>query len=298
MWFKNLLIYRLTRSIDWSKIENSLSEFAFHPCGPQDVKRFGWASPLKGSGLFTHIADGNILIKAQLEEKLLPRPVIKEVAQEKIDKIESEKKSRLSSKEKRAIKDDVVIELIPRAFSRKSYHNAIIFPKLNIIAVDASTFKSAENLLSLLRKSLGSLPVVPILPKKPLSTTMTNWIQEDAAPNGFTIGDSAELKSIRQDGGIVKCAQQDLSSGEIRSHIDNDKLFYKLNINWQDHIDFILCDDFSIKRLHFSDNLKEQNADISNEDFAARFDADFCLLCGELSKLINDLFSKIGVATD
>ena len=50
MWFKNLMIYRLTKPLDWTldKLQNALSDCEFHPCGAQEQSKFGWVSPLSG----------------------------------------------------------------------------------------------------------------------------------------------------------------------------------------------------------------------------------------------------------
>jgi recombination associated protein RdgC len=54
----------------------------------------------------------------------------------------------------------------------------------------------------------------------------------------------------------------------------------------------------AIKRIKFFDVLQEQNDDIDKADVAAKIDADFALMAGELNRLINDLFGQFSLNTN
>ncbi|MCE2570941.1 recombination-associated protein RdgC [Motilimonas eburnea] len=297
MWFKNLQIYRFTRPFEHSieALENTLADFEFAPCGSQDISKFGWVKPLGKFGqTLTHGADGNILLCVKKEEKMLPGPVIKDMVEEKALALEDAQGRPLKKKEKDALKEDIIMELLPRAFSRTSQTFAWISPKSDLLVVDASSSKKAEELISLLRKCLGSLPVVPLGLTTPPELTMTDWLNEGNIPAGFNIEDEAELRSALEHGGIIRCKQQDLTAEEIKAHLDADKLVTKLALNWQENVSFILGEDMAIKRVKFSDVLREENEDISGDDFAARFDADFALMTGELENFIPALVEALG----
>ena len=66
-------------------------------------------------------------------------------------------------------------------------------------------------------------------------------------------------------------------------------------MEWTETVSFVLGDDLCLKRLKFSEELREQNDDVgTNGDHAARADADFALMTGELSRFIPELIAALG----
>ncbi|CAI2476664.1 Recombination-associated protein rdgC [Serratia liquefaciens] len=297
LWFKNLMVYRLSREValNADEMEKQLSAFAFTPCGSQDMAKTGWVFPMGShSDALTHAVNGQIVICARKEEKILPSPVIKQELQAKIERLEGEQHRKLKKTEKDALKDEVLHSLLPRAFSRFNQTFMWIDTVNDLIMVDAASAKRAEDTLALLRKSLGSLPVVPLTMESPIELTLTEWVRSGELPAGFIIQDEAELKAILEDGGVIRCKKQNLISDEIAVHIEAGKLVTKLAVDWQERIQLVLADDGSLKRLKFADTLREQNDDIDRDDFAQRFDADFILMTSELAALIKNTIEALG----
>ena len=48
LWFKNLMVYRLSREISLraEEMEKQLASMAFTPCGSQDMAKMGWVPPM------------------------------------------------------------------------------------------------------------------------------------------------------------------------------------------------------------------------------------------------------------
>ena len=293
-WFKNVMFYRLTKSLDWTsqKLQTALEQEIFHPCGQSDMSKFGWTNPLRGSELLHFSVGKQILLLARKEEKILPSHVVKRELDERVNLLEEKENRKLKKTEKQALKDDVTAMLLPRAFSKTQQTAIWIDSETNLIYVDAASSKRAEDTLALLRKSLGSLPVVPLAFANEPTTVMTDWIAQDNLPEYLTALEEAELKA--PDDAVIRCKNHPLDSEEILSHLQKGKLVTKLALNWDEHLSFVLNDDGSLKRLKFADQIREKNDDILKEDYAQRFDADFVLMAGELAKLTENLIDDFG----
>ncbi|HHQ6627758.1 TPA: recombination-associated protein RdgC, partial [Serratia fonticola] len=206
--FKNIIIYRLSRDVDLSPetIETHLAPFALTPCGSQDMAKAGWVSPMgkRGTSLF-HAVNGQVILCARKEEKILPASVIKEEVQKQIEKIEGEQHRKLKKTERDQLKDEALQSLLPRAFSRFTSVFMWIDTISGLIVVDSPSAKRAEDVLALLRKSLGSLPVTPLTMESPIELTLTEWVRSGQAPAGFSLQDEAQLKAILEEGGTISC---------------------------------------------------------------------------------------------
>ncbi|WP_421840911.1 recombination-associated protein RdgC [Marinobacter algicola] len=298
MWFRNARVFRFTKPFETTAeaLEEKLQEDAFKPCGPQETSRQGWVSPMgKHSDLLVHSAGGYHLIALRKEEKLLPASVIKELVDEKAEMIEAEQHRKVRRKEKDELKEEVTLEMLPRAFSKNRRCYAYLAPADGVLIVDAGSSKQAEDLASTLRKSLGSLPVRPPAVEQAPAFTFTGWLNESIdLPASIELGTECELKDTSEDGGVVRCKGLDLQGDEIRSHLDAGMQVTKLSVTWDDNLSFVLDEELGIRRLKFGDTLQEKLDDVDADDAAARFDAAFSLMTLELARLIPGLLEALG----
>ncbi|MEY0596017.1 recombination-associated protein RdgC [Providencia manganoxydans] len=293
---KNLIIYRITRDIDFNNLEEQLLPLKYKPCSSLDMSQFGFIPPLGigKSECLTHRVNDQMLISLYKEEKMLPTPVINNALNKKIEKLEADQGRRLKKTERQAIKDEVIQELLPRAFSKYTRFDVWVNLTDGFIAALVSSPRRAEDCFALLRKALGSLPVVPLTMKDPIELTLTEWVRSGQLPKGFVFGEQSEMKAILEEGGIAKYTKQDLVSDEIQTNIEAGKLVTKLSLGYEDRVTFCIDDSFILSKLKFDAAFSEKNDDIGMEDYNQRFDADFFLIISELNILIKALIGSLG----
>jgi recombination associated protein RdgC len=298
MWFRNLLVYRLTQDIpfDAEALETALAAKPARSCASQELSTYGFIAPFgKGADApLVHVSGDFLLIAARKEERILPGSVVRDALKDKVDEIEAEQMRKVYKKERDQLKDEIIQTFLPRAFIRKSATFAAIAPKQGLILVDSASAKRAEDLLSTLREAIGSLPVRPLTVKIAPSATLTDWVKTQQAAPDFTVLDECELRDTHEDGGVVRCKRQDLTSDEIQLHMTAGKQVTQLSLAWQDKLSFMLDEKLVVKRLRFEDLLQDQAEQDGGDDDLGQQDASFTLMMLTLVDFLPALFEALG----
>ena len=298
MWFKNLLIYRLTQDLpfDAQVLETALATKPARSCSSQELATYGFVAPFgKGEDApLVHVSQDFLLIAARKEERILPGSVVRDALKDKVEEIEAEQMRKVYKKERDQLKDEIIQAFLPRAFIRRSATFAAIAPKQGLILVNASSPKRAEDLLSTLREVIGSLPLRPLAVKVAPSAIMTEWVKTQKAADNFFVLDECELRDTHEDGGIIRCKRQDLTSDEIQLHLSTGKVVTQLSLAWQDKLSFVLDDKLVVKRLKFEDLLQDQAEQDGGDDDLGQQDASFTLMMLTFGEFLPQLFEALG----
>ena len=296
MFFRNLMIYRLTQQIDLSGLEAALAGKRARPCASQELATYGFVAPIgKGENApLAHASQGCYLIAARKEERMLPGMVVREALQEKVEEIEAQQCRNVYKKERDQLKDEIVQAFLPRAFVRRRQTRAAIDSQSGLIFVDASSWSVAEDLLSTLRECLGSLPVRPLGVKVAPSATFTEWMKSQHASNGLQLLDRAVMRDTHEDGGKIAATRQDLGSDEIQGHLAAGKLVTMLSLAWSDKLSFVLDEKLAIKQLRFEDLLHEQAEQDGGDDALAQQGASFVLMMLTFREFVPALIEALG----
>ncbi|MCG5499848.1 recombination-associated protein RdgC [Ectothiorhodospira lacustris] len=298
--FKNARLFRLEDALglDAMALEQQLTNRRFQPCGPLTLSTMGWSEPLGGeTQALVHEAAGCLLICAKRQERLLPASVVAEVLEERVSDIETAEGRTVGRAERRQLKEAVTAELLPQSFTRSRRILAYVDTVAHWVVVDAASERMAEDLVSLLRETLGTLPASLLRPSVPPPTLMTRWVSEGRGEQGFELGDACELRDPKDKQSVVRCRGQDLAGDEIATHLQAGKQVTQLALEWEQRLSLVLAEDLSLKRLRLTDELIEDSGVLEADDPAARFDAEFTLLIHEMRGLLERLDGLFGLSS-
>jgi recombination associated protein RdgC len=292
--FKNALIYRIEA---WeppprAAIEERLQRQRFVACSASQGESAGWVEPRgQAQGALLEQVAGHAILQLCVERKPVPASVVKTLLEERLQKIEQDTGRRPRGKQARELKEDIVHELLPRAFARRAHTGVWIDAQGGWVVLDAASTKKADAALTLLAELLGGgLRLAPPATAVAPATAMAGWLAAREAPPGFSIDRDCELKAADGEKATVRYTRHSLDSDEPGEHIRQGKLPTQLALTWAGRVSFVLTDGLVLKKLKLLDGVLERAPHSEGED---RFDADMALVTGELRQLIPELLAAL-----
>lgn len=288
-FFKNATFYRLTEVIDIHLLEDLLQKKSFSPCGSQEPSTIGWAD-IEGYPFIQ--TEGQILLLARTESKILPTAAINLEFKTRAAKIEEDQGYKVGRKQGKELKEDIITELLPRALTAQRDTWVWIDTENNWVVVDSSSSTTVDAIMGLIAKTFDPFPVAPIYTEVSAATTMTEWLVSNEPYHPFNIENDAELKERGENRGVVRYSNHNLDNQEICNHIASGKLCTRLALTWADKISFTLTEDLTLKNIKPTDLLAEQvTPEGDKHDMIV---AIFTLIAGELNGLFTSLILALG----
>jgi recombination associated protein RdgC len=291
--FKNLIVYRIAAgwSVSAAQMEASLEKARFVECGATQPLSVGWVEPRGvAHGPLAEVVTGQLLLKLATEQKVLPGTVVKRRVDEMAAQIEKTTGRQPGKKQKKELKEDAVLELLPQAFTKQAAINVWIDAQRMLLLIEASSPARADEVVTLLVKCFEGISIRHIATVESAVVAMTRWLATGEPPAGFTVDRECELKSADEMKSVVRYARHPLDTDEVRRHVAEGKLPTKLALTWQGRVSFLLTDAMQIKKIAFLDGVFEGSQPGKDE----AFDADAAIATGELRQLIPDLIEALG----
>lgn len=317
--FKSAIVYRIASG--WkppalAALEEALGKARFAPCTPAQARSSGWVAPRgEEHGALAESIGGQLILNLRTETRAVPGSAVREALAERLEQIERQTGSRPRGRQRKELKEEVTIDLLPRAFSKFSDTRIWIDPKAGLMIVGAGSAARADEAVGALMEAfrdLGEeLPASLVRTGMSPTSAMSTWLAEREAPAGFTIDRECELKQAgagesaataaegasparADDKATVRYARHALDIDEIVAHIEQGKLATRLAMTWQGRVSFVLDSRMVLRRIEI--------LDVALEAFAAQpgggqdegFDADVAIATAELGRMIPDLIEALG----
>lgn len=292
MWFKNLTLYRLAADgagtpESWTEV---LAAGALQPCGPFDPERFGFVSPYGPDATPLCFASGDaLLLGLGIEQRVLPAAVIKEALRRRLKEYADKLGRRPGQRVRAQLKDAVQAELLPQAFVRRSEVRAYFDFELGLLAVDTTSERSGERLISQLRTVQPGFSCVPLQAEGSITATLSEWLRAHQAQAGFSLGDECALRDPSDPAAVVRIRRHDLSADEVRDHVRAGKVVFELGLQFDQRIGLVIDEKLRLRKLRFLDVVQEELAESAAESEAAELEAAFVLMALELRRLLKAL---------
>jgi recombination associated protein RdgC len=294
MWFKNLALYRLPA--DWNvsaaELEEKLGQRTLQPCSPLEMLSRGWVAP-SGTGRLLHTVNQQHLIALGVEQKLLPASIIRQETAVRAAVLADSQGFPVGRRQMRDLKMRVTEELRARALNKRRTTRAWIDPVNGWFVVDAGSAGKAEELVEVLRDTLGSFAVQFVETQRTPHTSMAAWLTHGDAPGAFGIEQDLELQTADPNKATVRYVRHPLDGKEIKAHLASGKYPTRLGLTWNGRLSFVLTEKLLIKRVEFLEMTKD-TPDGGEVDKDEQFDIDFTVMAGELAKMLDDLVQALG----
>lgn len=287
MFFRNLTLFRFPTSLQLDAFDAGLAECALKPVGPMELSSRGFIPPFgRDATALSHVIDQAHWLALGGEDRLLPGAVVNDLLQKKLAEIEQKEGRRPGGRTRKRIKDELITDLLPRAFVRPSRTDAILDLKNGVVAIDTSSKKTGETVVSEIRRALGSFPALPLNAEVAPRSVLTGWLAGEALPDGLSLGDECELRDALDQGAVVKCQRMELEKNdEIDKHLQSGKQVTRLALMLDDHVSFVLGEDLVIRKFKLLDGAVDALESTERDDLEAELDARFALMSAELRRL-------------
>lgn len=290
--FKNAIAYLVTPGFNLDP--DLLSRRRARPCGPSEGRTSGFTQPCAHStaGLAHHVA-GHTLICLETEDRLLPGSVIADEVEQRATDLERAQGYRPGRKQMREIKEQVTLDLLPKAFTQKRRTLGVFAGPFFI--VDTSSPARAEMMTEALSYALGPLPLSIVQTAKGITGEMIQWLLGET-PDGLTVDDFVELERVDPGKPAIAYKRTKLDESDMRRRIADAYVPRKIGISLNDRLSLKVDDSLHLKQIAPLELMQMDRRQRFDEakDVAQVFDADITLMSGELVCAYNFLIATLG----
>jgi recombination associated protein RdgC len=275
-------------------LDEALARGTFAPCAPSQFISFGWAPPRGPEhGRLLEPTAGQWIACLQIEERILPGAYVKRVVAEQAAKLEQEIGRKPRGKALKAIKEEVIEQLLPRAFTRLSRVLVWIDPSTRLVCIGAAG-KKADTAAAALAEAWPDMNLARLMTTADPEGTMTAWVKEGDAYGQITIGKGAKLQGHGEQAPCVTIQDDDLTSEQVAEYLQQGMRVQQLDLAHGSACTFTLAaGSLKLSRIEMVGDVHREPQE--GED---SFDADVAISTGTLAPLLAELVEAFGGLSD
>lgn len=290
--FNSAIIFRIDAlSSSLTDIEAALEKTPWQACSPTQERSIGWVPPRgENHGVFAESIGGHWILRLKTENRKVPTDAIERKVEEKAARIEQETGRKPGKKERKELKEEAKVDLLPHAFSKYGATLVWIDPRARLLVIDTGSQHRADEIATMLVEAFPGLKLSLLDTEDNPVTCMARWLVEQEPPAEFSVGRECELKACDESKAVVRYGRHPLDTEEVQGHIQGGKMPTKLAMSWNDRVQFMLTDALQIKKIKLQDVV----FDGQKNDDEDTFDADVAITTGELSRMMPALIAALG----
>lgn len=288
---KNAVVYKAELPTA-AQLQKHLAELPYHPIGETMINSASFVANRVSNELVTEF-EGGYSFSLRYDEKILPKGIVRELANERIKQVEIAAGHRLKKIERVAIAEQVMVDLARKALVKTAIITAFYNTKDNLLIVATGSKNLANIVISRLIHVVGSVKTSTIHIsdiKNGLTTRLKNLLQGDTgAFEGFEVGASAALKNQSQKV-TYSLADIGVASQGLLEAMEKGFQVERLALS-HNGVDFKLTADFDFKAIRFDEDERDPDVE-ADEVFMWRQDAAAQTLL--FSHALNQLCDLLG----
>jgi recombination associated protein RdgC len=264
--------------------EDEVSSIGFEPVIEMEVTTDG---ELVREEEYVHSVGTFDVIKIKQSKRKVPGSEVKKIVSEKTRKAIAEAEERgqtikVNKELKEMFKEEAIKELLPRCFIDESSTFVFLDKVTEKLYVAVPSHKKAEDITAFIRKTLGSLPITPLVTEREIVKAMTQFVTSQLNDK-ITLGDFVQMEDEE---GVVAWKKESLYNSDAKELIENsEKLVTKLGLNFDGVVSFTIDSDYVISGVKFESYVTAEGHD---------FSSTFLLIANEITGAVKELLKELG----
>jgi len=275
---KALVVYTATNELP-EITQDMLEQFMFKPCGPHETSRIGFSN--NPDGVLVSEITGNIVMNVTTQKKVVNKYHLSATIKVKAAMLEVEQGRPANKKELMEFESQAIEKLLPETYPQEPKRHTVLITREGRVFVGA-TASVADDITSLIRKTIGTLPIIPLCVNVDANERMTAFVANSLS-NEITLGDKVFLTTA--EGRKVGISAGSVYHSEAQDLIKDGSVVTKLALNYEGIIDFLLKDDFTISGIKFDSGMTDE---VEPEDRVG----SFIIQMDELVKMFDNLVGE------